>query len=145
MFLVAIADDDPEGWAYYEQAVEGAGGDPDVHILPNILNGIGDLEVNAFQTGAQVVVQKSIREGFGLSVAEALWKGRPVVGGSAGGIPLQVIHGRTGYLVSSPTECAKWMLYLLQHPERAEQLGQQGMGQDQSGHVRAELSQLGVV
>ncbi|MFH1560851.1 MAG: glycosyltransferase [Chloroflexota bacterium] len=126
VFLVAIADDDPEGWAYYEQAVEGAGGDPDVHILPNILNGIGDLEINAFQTGAQVVVQKSLREGFGLAVAEALWKARPVVGGRAGGIPLQIVHGKTGYLVRTPSECAKWILHLLQHPERAEQLGRQG-------------------
>lgn len=125
-FLVAIANDDPEGWAYYEQALEAAGGDPDVHILPNVLNGIGDLEVNAFQTASQVVVQKSIREGFGLAVTEALWKSRPVVGGRAGGIPLQVIHGKTGYLVNSPDECAKWMLHLLQNPERAEQLGQQG-------------------
>jgi trehalose synthase len=126
VFLVAIANDDPEGWAYYDQTVAQAGGDPDVHILPNILNGIGDWEVNAFQTGAQVVVQKSLREGFGLSVTEALWKGRPVVGGKVGGIPLQVVHGRTGYLVSTPSECAKWILYLLQSPERADQLGQQG-------------------
>ena len=126
-FLVAIADDDPEGWAYYEQTVEAAGDDPDVHILPNILNGIGDLEVNAFQTGAQVVVQKSLREGFGLSVTEALWKGRPVVGGKVGGIPLQVVHGKTGYLVNTPAECAKWILHLLQRPERAEQLGQHGV------------------
>ena len=125
-FLVAIADDDPEGWTYYEQTVEAAGGDPDVHILLNIRNDIGDLEVNAFQTGAQVVVQKSLREGFGLSVTEALWKGRPVVGGKVGGIPLQVVHGKTGYLVTSPAECAKWILHLLQHPDRAEQLGQQG-------------------
>jgi trehalose synthase len=73
-----------------------------------------------------VVVQKSIREGFGLSVTEALWKGRPVVGGRAGGIPLQVVHGRTGYLVSTPSECAKWILRLLESPERADQLGLQG-------------------
>lgn len=126
-FVVAIADDDPEGWTYYQHTVEAAGTDPDVHILPNILNGIGDLEVNAFQSGAQVIVQKSIREGFGLSVTEALWKGRPVVGGKVGGIPLQVVHGKTGYLVNSPVECAKWIQYLLQHPERAEQLGRQGV------------------
>jgi trehalose synthase len=125
-FLVAIADDDPEGWAYYEQTVKAAGGDPDIHLLPNILNGIGDLEVNAFQTGAHVVVQKSIREGFGLAVAEGLWKSRPVVGGRAGGIPLQVIQGKTGYLVNSPAECAKWIVHLLQHPDRAEQMGKQG-------------------
>jgi trehalose synthase len=126
VFLVAIANDDPEGWAYYDQTVEKAGGDPDVHILPNILNDIGDHEVNAFQAGAQVVVQKSLREGFGLSVTEALWKSRPVVAGKVGGIPLQVVHGRTGYLVSTPSECAKWILHLLQNPERADQLGRQG-------------------
>ena len=100
--------------------------DPDVHLLPNILNGIGDLEVNAFQSGAQVVLQKSLREGFGLSVTEALWKGRPVVGGRAGGIPLQVFHGKTGYLVDSPEECAQWTLRLLQEPEKADRLGMQG-------------------
>ena len=126
VFLVAIADDDPEGWAYYDQTVSAAGGDPDVHILPNILNGIGNPEVNAFQTGARVVIQKSIREGFALSVTEALWKGRPVVGGRAGGIPLQVIHGKTGYLASSPKECAKWVLHLLQNPEQADRLALQG-------------------
>ena len=126
VFLVAIADDDPEGWAYYDQTVSAAGDDPDVHILPDILNGIGNPEVNAFQTGARVVIQKSIREGFGLSVTEALWKGRPVVGGRVGGIPLQVIHGKTGYLASSPKECAKWVLHLLQNPERADQLALQG-------------------
>ncbi len=126
VFLVAIADDDPEGWAYYDQTVSAAGGDPDIHILPNILNGIGNPEVNAFQTGARVVIQKSIREGFALSVTEALWKGRPVVGGRAGGIPLQVIHGKTGYLASSPKECAKWVLHLLQNPEQADRLALQG-------------------
>jgi trehalose synthase len=126
VFLVAIADDDPEGWAYYGQVVDAVGNDSDVHILPNTVNNIGDLEVNAFQSGAQVVVQKSTREGFGLAVAEALWKTRPVVGGKAGGIPLQVVHGKTGYLVSSPAECARWILHLLQRPERADKLGRQG-------------------
>jgi len=127
VFLVAIADDDPEGWSYYEQAIAGANGDPDVHILPNILNGIGDLEVNAFQRAAQVVVQKSIREGFGLAVTEALWKSKPVVGGRAGGIPLQVVHGKTGYLVNTPSECARWILHLLQNSDRAKTLGHNGM------------------
>ena len=126
VFLVAIADDDPEGWAYLDQVSASAGGDPDVHILPNLLNGIGDPEVNAFQSGAQVVLQKSLREGFGLAVTEALWKGRPVVGGRAGGIPLQVLHGKTGYLVSSPEECAHWTLRLLKEPEKADKLGMQG-------------------
>ena len=126
VFLVAIADDDPEGWAYIDQTAAAAGSDPDVHILPDILNGIGEPEVNAFQSGAQVVVQKSIREGFGLAVSEALWKGRPVIGGRAGGIPLQVIHGKTGYLVRSPEECARWALHLLQDPDKADRLGLQG-------------------
>ena len=126
VFLVAIADDDPEGWAYLDQVSASTGGDPDVHILPNLLNGIGDPEVNAFQSGAQVVLQKSLREGFGLAVTEALWKGRPVIGGKAGGIPLQVLHGKTGYLVSSPEECAQWTLRLLQEPEKADRLGMQG-------------------
>jgi trehalose synthase len=126
VFLVAIADDDPEGWAYLDQVKASAGSDPDVHILPDILNGIGDPEVNAFQTGAQVVLQKSLREGFGLAVSEALWKGRPVVGGRTGGIPLQVLHGKTGYLVSSPEECAQWAQHLLQDPEKADRLGMQG-------------------
>ena len=123
-FLVAIADDDPEGWEYLRMAEKHAGGDPDIHILPNVVHGIGDMEVNAFQAGSQVVIQKSLREGFGLSVSEALWKARPVVGGRVGGIPLQVIHGKTGYLVRTPEECARWTGYLLQHPQRANDLGQ---------------------
>ena len=73
-----------------------------------------------------MVLQKSLREGFGLAVTEALWKGRPVVGGRAGGIPLQVIHGKTGYLVGSPEECAQWTLHLLQDTEKADRLGMQG-------------------
>ncbi len=125
-FLVAIANDDPEGWGYYNQTVERAGGDPDVHILPNIVHGIGDVEINAFQRGARVVIQKSLREGFGLAVTEALWKGRPVVGGRAGGIPLQVLDGETGYLVSSPNECADRTAYLLENPETSDRLGEQG-------------------
>ena len=124
-FLVAIADDDPEGWEYLQMAVDRAGEDPDIHILPNIVHGIGDREVNAFQAGSQVVIQKSIREGFGLSVSEALWKARPVVGGRVGGIPLQVVHGKTGYLVRTPEECARRTRHLLQHPQKAEELGQQ--------------------
>jgi trehalose synthase len=72
------------------------------------------------------VVQKSTREGFGLVVAEALWKGRPVVGSRVGGIPLQVIDGQTGYLVSSVEECAEKILHLLQHPEELKRMGKRG-------------------
>ena len=85
--------DDPEGWAWYERTVRRAGEDYDIHILSN-LNGVGNIEVNAFQRAAKVVIQKSVREGFGLVVAEALWKGKPVVAGNVGGIPLQMLYGR---------------------------------------------------
>ncbi|HEY68470.1 MAG TPA: glycosyltransferase, partial [Thermoflexia bacterium] len=86
-------------------------------------HGVGALEVGAFQAVSDVVVQKSTREGFGLVVTEALWKGKPVVGGNAGGIPLQVIDGQTGFLVDSVEECGEKTLYLLQHPEEAARMG----------------------
>ena len=81
----SMAHDDPEGWDYYNRTVAHAAGDPDIFILSN-LNNIGSVEVNAFQVHSAAVIQKSIREGFGLTVTEALWKGRPTVGGRAGGI-----------------------------------------------------------
>ena len=103
-----------------------ADGDPDIHILNN-LNNVGAIEVNAFQSQADVVIQKSTREGFGLTVSEALWKARPFIGGDVGGIPLQVTDGETGYLVSSPEECAE---RALRHPARprarASSLGRAG-------------------
>jgi len=84
------------------------------------------VEVNAFQRSAAVVVQLSVREGFGLVVSEALWKGRPVVAGNVGGIPLQIIYSKTGYLVNTVQECANRIVYLLQHPQIAEHMGQAG-------------------
>ncbi|MBC7225347.1 MAG: glycosyltransferase, partial [Anaerolineae bacterium] len=87
---------------------------------------VGDREVAAFQAGADVVIQKSLREGFGLVVAEALWKGKPVVGGNVGGIRLQVLDGETGYLVDSVEECAQRCLELLRDPARARAMGQAG-------------------
>ncbi len=102
----SMATDDPEGWEFFNQTMAHADGDPDVHILNN-LNNVGAIEVNAFQSQADVVIQKSTREGFGLTVSEALWKARPFIGGNVGGIPLQVEDGQTGYLVSSPEECAE--------------------------------------
>ena len=125
VMVASMAHDDPEGWAYWEKTVRRAGEDYDVHLLSNIF-GVGNVEVNAFQSAARVVVQKSRREGFGLTVAEALWKGRPVVAGYAGGIPLQVLYGRTGYLVNTTVECADRVLYLLQHPQAAERMGREG-------------------
>jgi trehalose synthase len=102
-----------------------ADSDPDIHILNN-LNNVGAIEVNAFQSQADVMIQKSTREGFGLTVSEALWKARPFIGGDVGGIPLQVADGETGYLVNSPEECAQRALTLLREPDHAKQLGRSG-------------------
>ena len=101
----SMASDDPEGWDFYNSTLAHADGDPDIHILNNF-NNVGAIEVNAFQSLADVVIQKSTREGFGLTVTEALWKGRPFIGGDVGGIPLQVANGESGYLVDSVEECA---------------------------------------
>ena len=121
----SMATDDPEGWEFFNSTVEYAGGDPDIKILNN-LNNVGSIEVNAFQSQAEVVIQKSTREGFGLTVTEALWKARPFIGGDVGGIPLQVQDGVTGFLVSSPEECAKRALKILREPELGKQLGRAG-------------------
>ncbi|HKP91706.1 MAG TPA: glycosyltransferase [Thermoleophilaceae bacterium] len=121
----SMATDDPEGWQFFNSTLEYAGGDPDIKILNN-LNQVGSIEVNAFQSQADVVVQKSTREGFGLTVSEALWKARPFIGGDVGGIPLQVQDGTTGYLVDSPEECADRALRILREPELGKQLGRAG-------------------
>jgi len=118
----SMAADDPEGWYYLDKTIRHAGEDDDIHILHNF-HGVGAFEVGAFQAASDVVVQKSTREGFGLVVTEALWKGKPVVGGNAGGIPLQVLEGETGFLVDSVEECGKKVLYLLQCPEEAARMG----------------------
>ena len=102
----SMAHDDPEGWDFYNQTVAYAAGDPDIYILSN-LNNVGSVEVNAFQVHSAAVIQKSIREGFGLTVSEALWKGRPTVGGKAGGIVDQIVHGETGWLVSSSSDAPR--------------------------------------
>ncbi len=101
----SMATDDPEGWEFFQSTMDYAGDDTDIYILSN-LNNVGAVEVNAFQTQADVVVQKSIKEGFGLTVTEALWKARPTVAGNVGGIPLQIVDGETGFLVNSAEECA---------------------------------------
>jgi len=121
----SMATDDPEGWEFFNQTMVHAQGDPDVHILNN-LNNIGAIEVNAFQSQADVVIQKSTREGFGLTVAEALWKARPFIGGDVGGIPLQVSDGETGYLVSSAERCAERSLEILRDPDLGKRLGRAG-------------------
>jgi trehalose synthase len=121
----SMASDDPEGWHYLDKTLRHAGEDDDVIILHNF-HGVGGYEVGCFQAASDVVIQKSIREGFGLVVSEALWKGRPVVGGNVGGIPLQVIDGQTGYLVDNVEACGTKTLHLLQHPDQARSMGQAG-------------------
>jgi trehalose synthase len=129
----SMATDDPEGWEFFNSTMAHADGDPDIHILNNF-NNVGAIEVNAFQSQADVVIQKSTREGFGLTVSEALWKGRPFIGGDVGGIPLQVQDGKTGFLVSSPDECADRSLRILREPDVGKQLGRQG-----KEHVRTHF------
>jgi trehalose synthase len=121
----SMATDDPEGWEFFNSTLEYAGGDPDIKILNN-LNNVGSIEVNAFQSQAEVLIQKSTREGFGLTVSEALWKARPFIGGDVGGIPLQVQDGTTGYLVNSAEECADRALRILREPDLGKRLGRAG-------------------
>ena len=121
----SMATDDPEGWDFFNATVAHADGDPDIHILNNF-NNVGAIEVNAFQSHADVVVQKSTREGFGLTVSEAVWKGRPFIGGDVGGIPLQIVDGESGYLVTSVEECADRALRVLRDPEHGRRLGRAG-------------------
>ena len=111
----SMASDDPEGWDFFNATIAHADGDPDMHILNNF-NNVGAIEVNAFQSHSDVLIQKSTREGFGLTVSEAIWKARPFIGGDVGGIPLQIEDGVTGFLVSSVEECAERALEILRDP-----------------------------
>src|SRR5208283_2964487 len=116
--------DDPEGSAVLQEVTAAADGDPDIVILnlPPWCN----LEINALQRASTLIVQKSLREGFGLTVTESLWKGMPTIAGAVGGIPNQIIHKLTGMLVHSVEGCAYQIRYLLTHPEFAVQLGRNG-------------------
>ncbi len=115
------ATDDPEGAAVLGEVKEFAADDPDVHIL--LLPPFSDRDINALQRMAFVVLQKSLKEGFGLTVAEAMWKGKPVIGGAVGGIPLQIVHGVTGFLVHSIEGTAFRIRQLLNAPEMAGAMG----------------------
>src|ERR687887_664414 len=121
----SMAHDDPEGWDFYHRTVAYADGDPDIYILSN-LNNVGSVEVNAFQVHSAAVLQKSIREGFGLTVSEALWKARPTVAGRVGGIVDQIVDHETGWLVDSPSECAAACLEILADPLAARRLALHG-------------------
>jgi trehalose synthase len=122
---VIAARDDPEAYEVYEEVLDYADGDSNIHIFvdPDI---IGPDQVSAVQLASQVVYQKSIREGFGLSVSEALWKATPVIGGLAGGIPLQIRDGDGGFLVESAEEAAEHGVWLLNHTAQARVIGAQG-------------------
>ena len=115
------ATDDPEGAEVYARVVEAAAGDQDIHLL--MLPSNAHHDINALQRAADIIVQKSTREGFGLTVTEAMWKGKPVVGGAVGGIVLQLQDYSTGFLVHSPEGCAFRIRYLLHHPEIARRMG----------------------
>jgi len=118
------ASDDPEGETVLSEARNEAEGDPDIHIL--LLPPTSSLEINALQRASTIILQKSIREGFGLTVSEALWKKKPVIGSAVGGIPAQIIPKFTGALVYSIEGAAYQIRYLLSHPEIAKKLGEYG-------------------
>ena len=118
------ANDHPEGQALLTEIAEAASGDPEVHAL--VLPPDAALEINALQRAATVVVHRPLREDFGLSVAEAMWKGKPVVGSFAGGVPAQVIHEVTGFAVTSMEGAAFRIRQLLEDPELAARLGGSG-------------------
>ncbi len=121
----SMAHDDPEGWEYYNRTVEHAGGDPDIYILSN-MNNVGGVEVNAFQVHSDAALQKSTKEGFGLTVTEALWKARPMVAGRVGGIVAQIENGETGWLVDSIEECAEACIEILRDPVEARRRALKG-------------------
>jgi trehalose synthase len=121
----SMATDDPEGFHYWELTNEARAGDPNIFLLSNIQQ-VGSVQINAFQRAADVVIQKSLREGFGLTVSEGLWKGRPVVGGRCGGITLQIDDGVNGYLVDDVETTAARCIELLADPDRADVMGAAG-------------------
>jgi trehalose synthase len=118
------ATDDPEGSIVLNEVHAAAASDPDIHVL--LLPADAHRTINALQRAADIVLQKSTREGFGLTVTEALWKGKPVIGGNTGGIRLQVINHHTGFLVDTPEGAAHRIRYLLQSREMLQEMGHKG-------------------
>jgi trehalose synthase len=115
------ASDDPEGMAVYEEVLDAAQHDPDIHVL--LLPSDAHRTINALQRVADIVIQKSTKEGFGLTVTEGMWKGKPVIGGDTGGIRLQVVDYQTGFLVSTPEGAAHRIRYLCEHSRRRLRMG----------------------
>jgi trehalose synthase len=124
VLIGSMAHDDPEGWDYWYKTVNYADGDRDIFLFSNLTN-VGAIEVNAFQSIADVVIQKSIREGFGLVVSEGLWKARPVVASRVGGIPIQIAPGG-GILVDTIPEAASACVKILKDPGFAREMGRRG-------------------
>jgi trehalose synthase len=118
------AADDPEGAVVLKEVREAAEGDADIHVLSS--GHYSDRTISALQAGADIVLQKSLREGFGLTVTEAMWKAKPVIGGNTGGIRLQIVNHRTGFLVDTPEGAAMRIRYLLSERGRMAQIGQAG-------------------
>jgi trehalose synthase len=118
----AAVRDDPEGEEVLAEVREAARGAPNIHVL--VMEHGAPREVNALQRAATVVVQKSLKEGFGLTVTEAMWKARPVIGGAVGGIRRQILHGQTGFLVHSVEGMAYRIRQLIGTPSLARQLGE---------------------
>jgi trehalose synthase len=122
VLMGSMASDDPEGQRIYEQVLDKVKHNRDIKIIHSENN----VLVNALQRASSVVIQKSLREGFGLTVTEALWKSTPVVASNVGGIPLQVIDGKNGFLVNNAKECAEKAIWLLKHKKIAEKMGRAG-------------------
>lgn len=118
------ATDDPEGAEFLKEVQAAAADDPDIRVL--LLPSDAHRTINALQRAATIVLQKSVREGFGLTVTEALWKGKPVIGGATGGIRLQVFDHYTGFAVSTPEGAALRIRYMLKRPDRLKQMGERG-------------------
>ena len=125
LMIGSMAKDDPEGWLWFERTTRHAGDDPDIHFLTD-LRGVGAIEVNVLQRETDVALAKSLREGFGLIVSEALWKGVPVVGGDVGGIRIQIEDGVHGCLVSSVRQAADRTIELLRDEARRREMGRAG-------------------
>ena len=126
--MVMLATSPPDGdesYAYFERVIRQAADLPDVHILSN-LDDVGNVEINVVQRASRALMQRALQRGFGIWLSDALWKETPVVGAPQGGIPKQVVHGRTGYLARTNEEFAGYLLELLAEPEKARELGAAG-------------------
>jgi trehalose synthase len=142
------ASDDPEGKEVLAEVLEAAGDDPDIHVLE--LPPDSNVTINALQRISDIIIQKSTKEGFGLTVTEAMWKGKPVIGGDTGGIRLQVINYHTGFLVNTPEGAALRIRYLLKNRDRLDEMGNKARGFVQENflltrHLREYLTLMSAV